>query len=284
MPPKGWKTQKYEKSLLEATEWKRQFFETTDFDSLQALVEAAAWGGSATPYVEAFLALGHRPERRHNCTELLLGLQEHPPPKWVARVASALWLVYNTEKNTWKAQDRDEPTELALSTRRQRTLFRGTGLVNKRRKSLKGRAAAARLEAVNLIQSSTYVQWVDNFNKMRFSRNPNEERNACINATVFAVLPMPAVPVLTWGRWPSVQQLVDAIGGLPRAMVQHHKEQADRIRELMHLGLRHPQVRVPCDLRRYGVTSLPWRPLGIEDADIKDTKGLVEALLQVIKM
>ena len=51
----------------------------------------------------------------------------------------------------------------------------------------------AQLEAVNLIQSSTYVQWVDNFNKMRFSRNPNEERNA----TVFAVLPMPAVPVLT---------------------------------------------------------------------------------------
>jgi len=154
MPPKGWKSVKLESALMAATEWKRRFFEEAEYESVLSLVQAAARGGMATPYVEAFLALGHRKRKRHSIADVLLGLQEHPTPKWVTRVSSGLWLVYSTERNMWKDSADAESTDLAQSSRRQRELICGTGLVNKRRPSLKGRAQKARLEGTTLMAGS----------------------------------------------------------------------------------------------------------------------------------
>jgi hypothetical protein len=56
----------------------------------------------------------------------------------------------------------------------------------------------------------------------------------------------------------------------------------DRVRNRVADGLAYDDVRVPCDLRRYGVTNVPWRPYKIVDADIKSTAGLVSALCDVL--
>ena len=44
-------------------------------------------------------------------------------------------------------------------------------------------------------------------------RNPNEDRNHCINATVYAVLPIPGVQRWKWTGWPTPGQLVEGLDG-----------------------------------------------------------------------
>ena len=61
----------------------------------------------------------------------------------------------------------------------------------------------------------------------------------------------------------------------------HHRAAIDRVRTLVLNGLQHHQIRVPCDVRRTNVTTMPWRPLQVVSADVKTTNGLIDALLAV---
>ena len=126
--------------------------------------------------------------------------------------------------------------------------------------------------------------WVDNFNKFRYSRNPDEDRDQCINATVYALLPLPTVSPLVHRGWVGTDVLSERMASFGRVMQAHHRQAIDRVRTLVLQGLQYDQVRVPCDLRRYGVTTMPWRPLQVLPADIKSTEGLVDAILGVLKI
>ena len=75
-PKKGSKEAKLRPTVMQAVEWKRLFFESAEFETVEQLVQAAAAGELAETYVEAVLALGHRPRRRHSVAELVTNL--HP--------------------------------------------------------------------------------------------------------------------------------------------------------------------------------------------------------------
>lgn len=274
MPPKSWKAQKLVHSLEGACEWKRMFFERHRFEDVNALVMSAAAGDMALRYVQAYLDLAHRKRRRHTVTDLYHGLNNSLAPRWVPVALSGLWILYSTERNMWKSANVEDVTEFAQSTRTQRAALAGLGWVTRRPVALSKRAAKLRDAALKDAAGITYVLWMDNYNKFRYSRNPNEDRDACVNATVMSILPMPTADRSQWTGWPTLAVLLEKAAALAAYMVQHRKGFADRFRTLYRKGLAYEHVRVPLDLRRYGVRTLGWQPYCLHDADIKGTVGL----------
>ena len=118
------------------------------------------------------------------------------------------------------------------------------------------------------------MMWIDNYNKFRYSRNPNEDRSMCINATVSALLPLPTVEKSMWTGWPDAGTMFAAAHRWGKTMVAHHKEFSDRFRNLFRENVVYEQVRVPLDYRRYQVRSVPWYPFELNPADINGTEGL----------
>ena len=90
--------------------------------------------------------------------------------------------------------DYPAPYDDALSTisKEQRKALSGTGLVKPRKENRKRLSAILRVEHNASVYLKDIVVWLDNFNKKRFSRNPNENRDKCINGTVFVVLTLVA--------------------------------------------------------------------------------------------
>ena len=284
MPPKGWKKRTTEGSLKAACEWKRLFFSERVFTSVEALLQAAVMGGSAKPYVEGLLQLGHRRRRRKTLTDVAVAMGAAVKPNWLTSVLSSVWLVYSAELSLWKEQHMEESAELGTVTKKQRKVLRGTGWLTVKRPQLKLVAEKRREDVRAGCGGRVFLCWVDNFNKFRYSRNPNEDRDRCINATVMALLPSADVNRAHWEAWPTVLELHGQVEQCGRQMKQHHKLFTDRVRVLLNKGLRFEHVRVPCDLRRFGVTTMPWTPYTLVGADIKSTAGLVEAVHEVLKL
>jgi hypothetical protein len=137
-------------------------------------------------------------------------------------------------------------------------------------------------EAEQSIAGGVYCQWVDNYNKFRYSRNPNENRDKCVNATVLALLAVPDVSRHRWSCWPEPGDMYDRVASTAAELHHHHRRFNDRVRNLMLSGLQYDNIRVPCDLRRFAVQAVAWRPYMVLDADIKSTQGLVQALESVL--
>ena len=219
-----------EPAVLQAAAWKRQFFDARDFTCVEDLIHAAANGEQAEVYVRGFLSIAHRPRRRRTVTELYQATQGTVKPHWFTKVSSGLWVVYCAERTMWKDKGVEDCTEMSTASKKQRRMFCGTGLTAARRRPLHTRAANNRSEALRDVAGETFVVWVDNYNKFRYSRNPNEDRDRCINATVFALLPLPAMPSGVWRSWPTPRQLIANIDGFGRQLLQHHKQLNDRAR------------------------------------------------------
>jgi hypothetical protein len=268
--------------MSKCSEWKRLFFAGREFKRVEDLVLAAARGENAQAYVEAFLSLGHRPRRRRTVTDIVMAMSQESGQHWVKQVLSGLWLVYSAERTMWKSGPVEETSDMVMATRGQRELMRGSGWSTLRRKSVRKVAERNRAGTLDAVGAGVYMLWMDNYNKFRYSRNPNEDRDLCINATVYSLLPLPAVERSPWISWPTIDQLRLALGPVHRHLEKHHKEFNDRVRTLIDLGLQYEHIRVPCDLRRFGVTTMPWRPHGLTDDDIKSTDGLVGAVEQML--
>ena len=124
-----------------------------------------------------------------------------------------------------------------MVTKKQRKVLHGTGWVTVRRPRLKDAAEERRSAAVANCGGLVFLCLVDNFNKFRYSRNPNEDRDRCINATVLAVLPTDGVRRVHWNGWPTVAELGMQIDICGRMLSTHHKQFSDRIRNLVDKGL-----------------------------------------------
>ena len=219
--------------MAESTEWKRLFFWGHEYKSVEALVQDAGRGGSAHIYVESFLSLGHRPRKRRTVTDLVLAMAQSAGQHWVNSVTSGLWLVYCAERTMWKSGPVDESADMVVATRAQRQLVRGSGWTTLRRKSVRTVAARNRAETLDAIGAAVYMLWVDNYNKFRYSRNPNEDRDMCINATVYSILPLHAVERSAWMCWPTLEHMRASTGRMQRQLQQHLREFNDRVRTLV---------------------------------------------------
>ena len=93
---------------------------------------------------------------------------------------------------------------LETTTKRNRNVLAGTGMVRRRREPVKKRVDRALLRLQDALKNNVAVVWVDNFNKQRYHKNPDKPQDASINGTVFAVTPQPLAVAVEYHGWPTL--------------------------------------------------------------------------------
>ena len=161
--------------LLSAAKWKRQFFATESFATVDELLDAAAVPGSrAAEYVNAALQLRFKANNRRSLDDLkALRCGIARPTRWLTTFSSSLWMLYRSEKELCvQSKVADEPTDLHTMTKEQRKHFAGTGMLRRRKLPMKLRVKKAKAAIDSAMKDKLPVVWIDNFNRQRYARNP----------------------------------------------------------------------------------------------------------------
>lgn len=242
-----------------ATAWKRWFFNTTNFSDVDALLLDATRGGSARPYVEDFLGLRGRSNNRWTMADVDAAYASGAVlPLWIQQLSTGLWLRYTVERRQNRRQILDllEPVECRNMSRAQRRMLLGLGIVYRRRPAAGVRAAQQMKRLADLIGRRPVLLWVDNYNVHRFASNPSFARDKSINGTVYAALPLQLD--LPHGTWlPTMREMYEAIPTVARWLQLLGGSLGDATRSILTIDLQWEDVRVPVDLRRRCVSSLP---------------------------
>ena len=72
--------------------------------------------------------------------------------------------------------------------------------------------------------------------------------------------------------------------GVARDIVNASVSLSNSVRGLLLDDLMFSDVRVPCDRCRHGVSAAPWFPYSIGNFAVGSTTGLVDALVQLVRM
>ena len=272
MPPKALTA--VQSAISIALTWRRRFLFRSHFADADELLAAAFTGGDAQLYVDEILGLRHKPSNRHTVAELQHHYQRNV--NYARRVKEVLWTRYSLDKQLCTRNfPRDEPDALQRLTKRQRRHLTavGTHPVKKRRVS----EVAQLHQAQALSFGAPLVVWADNFNVHKYRTNPNEDRTLSINGTVYAVFPLPSAAQLHY-QWPTVRDLAAAI---PRTAAYIHTAATslgDDVRAFVARGLQYDDIRVPCDIKRRGVTAMQWWPFHVAPFNVGSTAGLGRAI------
>jgi len=196
---------------------------------------------------------------------------------WFRRFRSAAWLIYITEKELVKAGSTPDTDISVPIGSAARELLVGAGISRQRRPlRVKLRSRALKEEAA-AIGNRVCVLWVDNYNRLRYSKNPAVARNQSINGTAMAKLPIPPGGD-SWTRQPSMKELCKCCETVARDIHQMHRAFINDVRSLELRCLCYEDVRVPCDVRRRRVTSAGWLLHDVVEGNIGSLEGLVKAL------
>lgn len=169
-----------------------------------------------------------------------------------------------------------EPSQYRGMSRPQRDLLGGCGVVYRRRPSASNRAQVNLQRLMDEANGHVLILWADNYNIYRFATNPNVPRDQSINGTVFAALPTQIV--LPGGTWlPTLRDLVGRLHTTSSWLHHCAGTLSDDIRDTVARDYTWSQLRVPADVRRYGVTSLAWYPYCVASGNIGSAVGLGEA-------
>lgn len=261
------------------TTWKRRFLNSHKFTSVEDLLDASADpDNDAHTYVNMALQLRFKAANRKTIEQLhelrrVGATDDH----WVKKFAASLWMLYSVERELCMHVPVKDERGFEMMTKRQRQMMSGTGVVRKRREPLKKQAKVARTAIREALRGKLAIIWMDNFNKQRYSKNPNEDRNACINGTVFATTPQPIASLSSWTGWPTVRQLCMRIDDMVNFVHRQMLNFTNDVRTLKLKALDYDSVRVPCDIRRPGATPAEWYPWDIKEVNIATAPGLVEA-------
>jgi hypothetical protein len=198
-------------------------------------------------------------------------------PHWLKRFRSAAWLIYITEKELVSSGSAPAPDFVVEVGPSVRDMLVGSGLTRQRKPlRMKLRQRATKLEA-EAIGNGVCVVWMDNYNRQRSSKNPGVRRNQSINGTAIAKLPI-KVGANPWTSQPSIKDMFLKVDATASGIVSMQKTFINSVRDLELLGMSYDDVRVPCDVRRRGVTSAGWIPHDVREGNIGSLEGLVMAL------
>ena len=271
--------------LLEATgraaSWKRNFLKKSSFETVDDLITSACAGGQAAAFVSEAMLLRYKVAHRHSLQDLMRAVQGRSNPAWLVQLKPQLWELYTVSKKLCSRSTQKEHQALRTLTKRQRHVLLGSTSV-KRRRTRSAFLAAEHLDDLRVaIRRGGAVCWVDNYSRLRYSRNPYESRNLSINGTAMAVLPV-EVCIRTWSGWPGILNMYRRRDVVTNDIFQMSKTIGDGIRDLLQADYNNADVRVPCDVCRDGVTALAWYPYSVDKFGIGSTEGLVLTFRKLI--
>ena len=265
-------------------EWKRRFLYSTKYTSVDELLDDAEEDGPARTYVAMALGLRRKAANRKTIDELIRLRRVVAGNNWLKKFSQTLWIVYNAERELCDHRVVIDESGMESTTKRQRNVLAGTGLVRARREPMEKRVDRAKLRLQETLKGKIAVVWMDNFNKQRFTKNPDHVKNACVNGTVFAVTPQPLEVLDQYHGWPVLRQLCMSIDPAVDFLTRQLASFADDIRTLQLKALTYDQVRVPCDLRRVVAEPAPWYPWDIIEANVGSSPGVITALRHVLQL
>ena len=263
--------------------WKRRFYATTDYQSVNEMLDDAMHSLDARMFLECCLGLRKRKEYRHTVDEVLEQRRLGERRKcWYKPLMRTILQLYRTERALVTESRRREAGHYRSMSRRQRAGIAVPGVLMARRRPTKKIAAENRAIVATKMRVAGGIVWMDNFNKFRYARNVNEERNRCINGTVMSVLPLANLSSHHWTGWSPLSALVQALPGFAALFGKALRKISNEVKTLQQNPLSFEQVRVPCDVRRVGVRNLGWMPWMVYGENVGSTSGMVVSLSRLL--
>ena len=271
-------------SFQRVVEWKRRFLYESKYTSVEQLLDDAENGGPASEYVTMALNLRRKACNRKSLNDLIELRRVVASSNWLKKFSQTLWILYCAESELCDHRVVIDEGGLETTTKAQRKVLAGTGLVRARRETVKKRVERARKRLEEALKNKIAVVWIDNFNKQRFNKNPDKLQNACINGTVFAVTTQPLEILDNYHGWPVLRQLCLSIDSTLDFLTRQLASFADDVRTLQLKSLTYDDVRVPCDPRLVVAEPAPWYPWDIIEANVGSSPGVITALRHVLQM
>ena len=269
--------------LDEALQFFRNFVKDSFYTGPDSLLQAAVDGrGQAADFCLFVMQLrNNEGSRRTRTLTTLRSDYNKVGNRWVGPLKMQMWSLYACLR-ILVTPDHPAPYDDVLSnvTKEQRHALSGTGLVRPRKENRKKVAALMRSQIDATVHLKDVVIWLDNFNKKRFSRNPNENRDKCINGTVFAILTLPFLNILP-RPYPSLKNVLLAVNTTIILLPEAHKFLCNFIRDVLKERLTFEKVRAPLDIRRKQVRSKPWLPAHLDAYNVGSNDGLLQALAYI---
>ena len=261
----------------------RNWLKTVNFEDADALIQNALTTPKDSYFIEGCLRLYS--DRGKTMTklradwpkrDLLLGTGS----RWTGVFKHYAYALYRAAKGMGNPRARVVDAIPGVSQRERIALY-GTGMVN-RRKPNQAEAAAARRSELNELQKKVYfVLWVDNYNKRRYLRNvASVNRDACISGTCCAFLQIDQ-PLAAFHGYPSLRTLVGTVAAVASHLAGMGDEMRAIVTEVLGMAYRFEHLRVPLDIRRYGVLAPEWIPHGLTADNIGSQMGIMAVLRRV---
>ena len=255
----------------------------TCYRSIGELLDDATSNPDCAAFLEHCLALRRDKRSRHTLTELMSQRLVGATKKvWFKPLCRNIFAVYRLERALMVQQQRAEKVDMRSITRKQRSVLAVSGLLRTRRAPTSRLAVRNRQVVAEAVRPHGALVWIDNFNKFRYGRNVNEERNHCINGTVMAILPLKSCEAQLWSGWMSLSRMFLGLRDVDSKVLRATTVLANEVKTLKQTPLQYDAVRAPCDVRRLGATNLPWWPWSVHGDNVGSTEGLLRVLLRVV--
>jgi hypothetical protein len=150
------------------------------------------------------------------------------------------------------------------------------GLGVEERRSLTTRAAELVSQRWDDLVHSRVVIWFDNYYRARYLNNPARGYST-LNSTVLALLHLPTIP----SDAPDIVRLPDALARVSTVLsdlLNCRLQLEDMVAVCRRQRYLPGEVRVPLDVQRENVLSLPWLPLQVFIAIVSSQVGLLRYL------
>ena len=158
---------------------KWSFFRSYDITDLDGLLNFAMQSAEAWWYVETFLHLRYKKSHRHDVHQLFNG-----EGRWIQQCKGALWHWYCLERDQFVRRVCRDDIELADLTKTQIAHLSGLTCVRKRKLNRSTTAKTHRATVIGSVKDEAAVIWLDNYNKLRYSRNLFvDQRNLTLSGT-----------------------------------------------------------------------------------------------------
>ena len=264
-------------------QFKRPFLRASNYQSACELLDDIPRNPSCSAFVTYCLQLREKKTYRHSVQDLLAQRRLGGDRKlWFKPTVRTIFSLYKTERALVVQPRGIESSDLRAVSRRQRAELAGGGVLRTRRASSKNLAKRNRYAAANACQAHGAMVWMDNFNKFRYARNVNEERNRCINGTVFAILPLTFNDESLWPGWMPLSLLMRKMNDVVPVVLRSQVRISNEVKTLSQRPLPFNRLRVPCDVRRVGARNIGWTPWAVNGANIGSTVGMLESLDEIM--
>ena len=245
-------------------------------DDFVADIEA---GGPLLDVFKFCWALRRNPRTRREWSTVINSVYHRPRPRYCDMLLKEAYNLYKmmrqragprlpmpTSQHSYRGY---VPRKLARVLRHHGMV----GFTQEARQSQRTRAAETVANTWDTLPEQRVVVWMDNYYRARYLNNPARGYSS-LNSSVMALLPLPSLPP-TAPDFPYFHDVIAACA--PTATSIMNVRDAFQALITLTANRRHlpGEIRVPLDVQRPAVRSLPWTPFNLSEVCVSSQEGLL---------